>query len=116
MKILLLLLAGLGCPIVFLALVSRMRDQGIERPPVILMFFLFGTMGGWMLAFALSPSGLAATCIVFLFTAAPIALFVTSARLSSMKNKTGYHRVSMWSGFSYPVVLGLFVALGAILQ
>ena len=116
MQILLLILAGLACPIAYVALVSRMRTQKVENPPIIPMFCLFGTIGGWLLAFALSPSGLAAMCIVFLITIAPIVLFVASVRLSAMKNKTIYHRVSMWSGFSYPGVLGLFFALGFLLD
>lgn len=116
MQMVLLILAGLGCPIAYGALISRMRTQRIEKPPIIPMFFLFGTIGGWMLAFALSPSGLAAMCIIFLMTAAPIALFVASVGLSSMRNKTIYHRVAMWSGFTYPVFLGLFFAAGFLLD
>jgi hypothetical protein len=116
MQIALLLVAVLVCPIAFVALVTRMKAQGIEKPPITPMFFLFGTIGGWFLAFALSPSGLAAMCIVFLVTAAPIALFVASVGLSTMKNRTIYHRIAMWSGFSYPAVLGLFVAVSFLLD
>ena len=116
MEITLLLLALLGCPIGYGALISRMKTQRIENPPIIPMFCLFGTVGGWLLAFALSPSGLAAMCIIFLITIAPIVLFVASVRLSAMKTKTIYHRISMWSGFSYPGVLGLFFALGFLLE
>ena len=116
MQIALLLLAVLGCPIAFVALVSRMKAQGVEKPPITPMFFLFGTIGGWLLALGLSPSGLAALCSVFLMTAAPIALFVSSVGLSTMKNKTIYHRIAMWSGFSYSAVLGLIVAVGFLLD
>lgn len=116
MQILLLILAGLAYPIAYVALVSRMRTQKIEKPPITPMFFLFGTIGGWMLAFALSPSGLAAMCIIFLMTAAPIALFVASVGLSSIKNKSIYHRIAMWGGFSYPAVLGLFAAAGFLID
>ena len=116
MQITLLLLALLGCPIGYVALISRMRAQRIENPPIIPMFCLFGTIGGWLLAFALSPSGLAAMCIIFLITIAPIVLLVASVRLSALKTKTIYHRISMWSGFSYPGVIGLFFALGFLLD
>ncbi len=117
MQIALLLLAVLGCPIAYIALVSRMRTQRIAKPPIAAMFFLFGTVGGWLLAFALSPSGLTAMCIIFLLTVAPIALFVASVNLTSVKDRTIYHRISMWSGFLYPAILGLFfAALGALLD
>lgn len=93
-----------------------MKAQGIEKPPIAPMFFLFGTVGGWLLAFGLSPSGLSAICAVFLMTAAPIALFVSSLGLCAMKNRTIYHRISMWSGFLYPAILGLIVAVGFLLD
>ncbi len=109
MQIIFLLLAVFGCPIVFVALVSRMKAQGINKPPVIPMFFLFGTIGGWLLAFGLDgmPSWL---CYIFLVTVAPITLFVASLGIGSMKNKTIYHQISMWCGFSYPVLVGLLIA------
>ena len=116
MQIALLLLAVLGCPIAFVALVSRMKAQAIEKPPITPMFFLFGTIGGWFLAFGLSPSGLAAMCIVFLMTAAPVALFAASLSLCRVKNRTIYHKIPMWSGFAYPAVLGLFVLAGSFLE
>lgn len=114
MENVLLLLAFLGCPIAYLALVFRMRNQKIVKPPIAPMFFLFGTVGGWILAFTLSPSGLTAMCIIFLVTIAPIALFLTSLGLTFVKNRTIYHQISMWGGFSYPAILALFGALSAL--
>jgi len=112
MQIVLLVLALLVCPIAYIALVHRMKTQVIDEPPVMPMFFLFGTIGGWLLAIGLSPSGLTATCIVFLITVAPIALFIASAGLCATQHRTIYHRVSIWSGFIYPAVLGLMVVVG----
>ena len=64
----LLILALLVCPALYLALCLRMRCLGISRPPYASYFFLFGTVGGWVLALAVSPSGLAVSCMIFLLT------------------------------------------------
>jgi len=56
----------IACPVAFVAVIRRMRAKGITRPPMVPMFFLFGTLGGWLLACGLSPSGLAALCVTFL--------------------------------------------------
>lgn len=106
MQTALLLLALLGCPIAYIALVLRMMATGIEKPPIIPMFFLFGTVGGWFLVFGLYGMP-AIFFIAFLFTVAPVALLVASLGICSMKNRTIYHNISMWSGFTYLVVLVL---------
>ena len=105
--IILLAVAVLVLPIAYFALVSHMRRIKLDEPPFVPLFFAFGTVGGWMLAFALSPSGLTAMCIIFLVTAAPVALLITSFRLSLLKNLTVYHRIPMWCGFAYPAALAL---------
>jgi len=109
----LLLLALIVLPITYVALVILMRAQRIEQPPVTQMFFLFGTIGGWFLAFALSPSGLAAMCIIFLIVSAPVVL-VEAVGLRAKKSRTIYHRIAIWSGFAYPAFLGLFIVLAAL--
>ncbi len=113
MQIFLLILAVIVLPIAYVALVFLMRAQRIDQPPVAQMFFLFGTIGGWVLASALSPSGLAAMCIIFLITAVPVVV-VESVGLRAKKNRTIYHRIAIWSGFAYPAVLGLFIVLEAL--
>jgi hypothetical protein len=110
----LLLVAFVACPAAYVACCGRMRGSAVPRPPVVPFFFLFGTLGGWILALALSPSGLTATCIVFLVTAAPLALLASSIYLLRRPDRSLYHRVAIWSGFGYAAVLLLFAALVAI--
>jgi hypothetical protein len=80
----------LVCPAACITLCMRMRKSGIQRPPYIPFFFVFGTVGGWMLALALSPSGLTASCIIFLGTLAPLALVASSIYLV-VRRKLGSH-------------------------
>ena len=102
-------LAFLVCPAAYILLCVRMRRAGVQRPPYAPFFFAFGTAGGWMLAFALSPSGLAAMSLVFLATLAPLALLVSSVYLVRRPERTAYHRVALWSGFAYPALLALWI-------
>jgi len=106
----------LVCPAVYFLLLGAMHEMQVPRPPRLPFFFIFGTLGGWLLALALSPSGLAATCIVFLMTAAPLSLLVSSVWLAVRPEHTVFHRVAMWSGFGYPLVLGLMVLVGAFIR
>ena len=114
MHMLLLALGLIACPVAFVAVIRRMRAKGVAHPPIGPMFFLFGTLGGWFLAFAFSPSGLAALCMTFLMTAAPLALLASSIRLLKETNRSPFHRAAMWLGFCYPLIIGLFGAVAVI--
>ena len=61
-------------------------------------------------ALAVSPSGLAASSITFLVTAAPLGTLVGALLLWGRRSLTWYHRVAFWLSLGYPVLL-----LGAIL-
>lgn len=107
-----LILAGLAllvCPLSYIAVCVRMREDGVARPPYVPLFFAFGTVGGWMLGLALSPSGLAAVSVLFLATLAPLALLASSIYLMKRPERSGYHRFAVWSGFTYPALLALWV-------
>jgi len=93
-----------------------MHGAGIPRPPVVPFFFLFGTVGGWLLALSLSPSGLAASCMVLMITAAPIAVLASSIYLAIRAECSIYHRVALWSGFAYPAILVIFVIVAALIS
>src|SRR5713226_2637528 len=105
----------LVCPSAFITLCVRMRRSGVRRPPYVPFFFLFGTVGGWTLALALSPSGLAASCIIFLLTAAPLALVASSIYLVARSERSCYHRLALWSGFTYPAFLAIWMLVVVIL-
>jgi hypothetical protein len=84
----------------------RMYPAGPSRFCYFAYYILFGTVGGWCLAIGLSPSGLAALCIMFLMTIAPLACLVSSLVLQSRRTRTRYEEVAIIGGYSY---LGLLV-------
>ena len=104
-----LIMALLVCPAAYITLCLRMRTAGVQRPPYVPFFFVFGTVGGWMLALALSPSGLAATSLIFLATLTPLALIISSIYLMRQPERSSYHRFALWSGFAYPALLVLWI-------
>src|SRR3954469_25620597 len=104
-RIILLGLALLIWPALYVGLLLRMRSVGIVRPPWLPLFFLFGSIGGWILAFALSPSGLSAVCALFAGTAAPLAVFISAIYLLVRPERSVYHRIALWGGFAYPAML-----------
>ena len=108
----LFLLAVLLLPAGYARLLNRMKKRGIARPPRLAFFFLFGTLGGWALALLLSPSGLAALCILAMLTAAPLALLVSSIFLARQPERTRFHRFAMWAGFAYCSLLALGMLAG----
>lgn len=65
---------------------------------------------------ALSPSGMAAMCVLFLVTVAPVVLLVTSILLATRREGTLFHHIAMWSGFAYPTLLGIVVLLGGFIH
>ena len=91
-----------------------MKKEGVRRPPYVAYFFIFGTVGGWFLARALSPSGLAATCTVALVTAAPLALLASAIAMTQEQERSIYHRIVLWTGFGYPSLLASFAAFAAL--
>ena len=105
------ILALLACPAAYFALCVRMRISGVQRPPYVPFFFLFGTLGGWLLGLALSPSGLAAVCLLFLVSFAPLSTIVSSIYLAIRSKPSRYHRVAMWSGFAYPALLAVWLVI-----
>ena len=109
-RLLLLTVTMAGLPIAYLRLCRSMRENVLPHPPRVAFFFLFGTVGGWVLAFMLSPSGLAARCILLMVTVSPITLLISSVYLASRPERSFLHRLAMWSGVGYCALL----ALGAV--
>ncbi|WP_035601433.1 hypothetical protein [Haloferula sp. BvORR071] len=109
----LLALAAMIFPVAYALVLRRMNRAAIPRPPRLAFFFLFGTLGGWALAFLLSPSGLAASCMLLLIIAAPIALMVLSILLATRPERTCFHRFAMWAGFVFVLLppLGMYAGL-----
>jgi hypothetical protein len=113
-RVILLGIAFLVWPATYAWLCDMMSTSRIQRPPVVPFFFLFGTLGGWVFAAALSPSGLTAASIVFLMVAAPLALVISSVYLMCRSERSIYHRLAIWSGFGYVGLLLAFFVVALV--
>jgi len=105
------LLALVVLPFGYYALLADMRESGLSRPPSVPFFFLFGTLGGWLIALMLFPSVLTSACVLFLATAAPLALLISSLYLAVRPERSVYHRIALWGGFAY---LGILIVVYAL--
>jgi hypothetical protein len=109
-------LALVVVPAVFLVLCFRMARRKVHRFCYPAYFFLFGIAGGLCLAVGLSPSGLAAACMVFLMTLAPLASLGASACLNFCRNRGRFENVAMILGYGYSgLILTAFVG-GSLLS
>jgi len=82
----------------------------------IAYFVLFGLVGGACLALALSPSGLAALCIVFLMTVGPIGSLVCSLGLQLIRTRSKAETIAMILGYSYTLLFALLWLAGYVYQ
>lgn len=103
-------------PALYLALRSRMIERKVHPHCHSAYFYLFGIAGGLCLAIGLSPSGLAAACMVFLMTLAPLACLVASVRLSLCPNRGRFENVAMVLGYVYPGLILAVFAAGTLLS
>ena len=108
-RLILLAVAVIGLPAGYVGVCRSMRQRGVPHAPYIPFFLLFGTVGGWVLAFMLSPSGLAAMCVVLMVSAAPLAVLIASAYLAFRRERTPFHRFAIWGGFAYCGLLAVGV-------
>ncbi len=115
-RLILLGVAGIALPAAYLALCFWLWRQKAWWFAYFAYFFLFGTGGGWTFAFAMSPSGLTATSIVFLMTVALVACLASSVVLALKRPKGRAERVAMFSGFLYPGFLAVMVLIGFLID
>lgn len=101
-----LFLGLIACPIAYAWTLRRMRARGIPDDPPRALYYVFGTIGGWLLTLGLSPSLYGAVCGLLMVTIAPVVLFVSSLRLASLPARSGYHSFAMCFGFVYPFLTG----------
>jgi hypothetical protein len=113
--ILLALAVGI-LPVGFLSLCVVMAKRDVHRTTVRAYFFLFGTVGGWCLAFALSPSGLAAMCIMFLLMTSPVCLVSSLFLRRARKDRNRFDSVAMYGGYAYSVLFAVYFASAAFLS
>jgi mannose/fructose/N-acetylgalactosamine-specific phosphotransferase system component IID len=115
-RLILLGIAGVVLPAAYLATCFWLSRQQAWWFAYLAYFFLFGTVGGWTFAFAMSPSGLTATSIVFLVTAALVACLASSVILALKRKKGRAERIAMLGGFLYPGLLVLMVLIGFLVD
>ena len=116
LNLILTVVALIGLPAGYLMVCRAMRRRGISDAPFVPFFLLFGTAGGWVLAYLLSPSGLAAICLLFLASAAPLTLLIASILLARRSVRTPFHRFAMWAGFAYCGFLAVIAVGGLLFQ
>ncbi len=110
-RLLLLTLAFLVVPSGYVVLCLRMQRATVPQAPYLPFFFVFGTVGGWCLGLALSPSGPAALSVVFLATLAPLALLGSAAWLWHLRAVSPYHRAALYSSLGYCGFVVLWLSL-----
>jgi hypothetical protein len=82
----------------------------------IAYFVLFGIVGGGFLALGLSPSGLAAVCIVFLMTVAPVACLICSVGIQVRRDRSRVESLAMGLGYFYSGLLGALWLIGSLFR
>ena len=111
-----LCIAAIVLPGAYLVLCYRLNTQKAWWFTYLAYYCLFGTLGGWLFAFSMSPSGLAATSIVFLLTAALGACIACSVILATRPQKSRAEKIAMIGGFAYPGALVLMFFIGFLLR
>jgi hypothetical protein len=103
-------LAGLQ---VFIWLRNKMLHEHIERPPVIPLFIIFATYGGWlMIALTLLFwywSGMALLGGMYLIFVAPIIMTILAVILYRQRNLSRYHFGSLIACGIYPCLVGVLM-------
>ena len=101
-------LAGLGT---FVWLRKTMRASEVERPPVVPIFIIFSTYGGWlMIALTLLFwywSGIALMGLMYLAVVAPIVMIGMALMLYRQRRLSRYHSASFVASGIYPFILGV---------
>ena len=112
----LVVLAGIILPAAYLAVYSWLKKQHAWPFLYFAYFCLFGAVGGWVFAFAMSPSGLTASSIVFLITVVALAFVFSSVVLTFKKKKGRAEWIALIGGYFYPVCLGIMLGIGFLLD
>lgn len=92
---------------------NNMRAAQIERPPVVPLFIIFATYGGWLMVTLTSLfwywSGMASLGLIYLVFIAPIVMSVLAVRLYRERRLSRYHRGAFIASGAYPFVVASLV-------
>ena len=94
---------------VFLSVRERMLAKQIEQPPVVPLFLIFMTYGGWLMVFLTCLfwewSGMATLGFLYLVLVAPIVMLVLAAMLNRRRRLSPYHFASFIASGVYPCLV-----------
>lgn len=103
-------LSGFG---LYLWLVRRMQASAVPSPPIIPLFLLFASYGGWLLIGLTLRfwywSGMALLGLMALVLLAPIVLLGLVAYLFPRRNLSPFHLVAFIASAGYVIVIGTLV-------
>ena len=103
-------LAGLSA---FVRLKDQMRKSLIEDPPIIPLFIIFATYGGWlMIALTLRFwywSGMALIGFIYLLYGAPLLMTALAVILYRQRRISGYHFGSFVASGIYPCIIAVII-------
>lgn len=88
-----------------------MRAAQIERPPMIPLFIIFATYGGWVIMVLTVLfwywSGMALLGLIYLIFIAPVVMIVLAALLYRQRRLSRYHFGSFIASGIYPCFLAV---------
>jgi hypothetical protein len=97
----------------FLWLRADMREEEIERPPVIPLFIIFATYGGLLLVILTALfwywSGLASLGLAYLLFPAPLIMLVIAWRLYPERKLSRFHRAIFIASAAYIGIIACLV-------
>jgi len=97
----------------YLRILARMKE--VPSPPVIQLFFIFGTYGGLGLlivsSYFLQWSGMSSIGLVCLILFGPILMGVVAYKLREEKGFSVYHRICYFLGILYVPILILILSI-----
>lgn len=104
-RIVLSVIAFTVVPCIYLLLCLWMYFKRVHWFCYLAYFFLFGVAGGSLVALALSPSGLAALCMLISLGAGPLACLGAAGALQSLSNRDAFANVALALCYTVAAVL-----------
>jgi hypothetical protein len=113
----LLLAALVVLPFAYACVLIWLHRAAVTRPPRLEFFVAFGTLGGWLLTWALSPSPLSLPCAAFcLLVSLPASLFFIFRLAAQHDRRERPHRYALLALCCGILVPGLVTALAFALD
>jgi hypothetical protein len=95
----------------YLFLCQRMKDREIPSPPIVPLFLIFATYGGWLTVLLTTVfgawSGMATLGLAYLVLLAPVLMLILAFLLFRQRKLSSYHYSTFVSSSAYFVLLGL---------